>query len=282
MKGKKFMVFAGILFLVFSLSAEKYSVKKVWETPQVLKVPESVLYDPGTNAIYVSNINGNPGVEDKNGFISKISTEGKILALKWATGLGAPKGMAIFKGKLYVSDVKSLVCIDLSTGKILRRVPAPGAQFLNDVAVDENGNVYVSDSSGKNSVVYRFSGGKIETWLKDPEIKNPNGLFYSGGKLYVGASGKIFAVDVKTRKMKVVANVGHGIDGLILDKAGFFIISDWRGKTELVTKDGKIHLLLDTTANKINAADLGYIPEKRIILVPTFFDNRVVAYSLNM
>lgn len=284
--GKRKAILTATVIFIFMASfamGGSFSLKKVWETPSVLQVPESVLYDTATGFIYVSNINGNPAAKDGNGFISKLSSDGKILSLKWATGLSAPKGMAIYNGKLYVSDVDSVACVDLSTGKIIKRIPAPGAMFLNDVAVDEGGNVYVSDSSGRNSVVYRVKDGKAEVWLKGGEIKSPNGLFYRNGILYVGTfsgGGKILAVNVKTKKVEVVANIGHGIDGLILDKDGFFLISDWRGKTELVTKDGEVKLLLDTTSQKINSADLGYIPEKRIVLVPTFFDNRVVAYKL--
>lgn len=279
-------ILTGVLFfvfVVFFLTGGRYSLEKLWETSHVFQIPESVLYDPATGFIYVSNINGNPGAKDRNGFISKLSAEGKIISLKWATGLNAPKGMAIYGKKLYVSDVDNVACIDLFSGKILRKIPVPGAVFLNDVAADEAGNIYVSDSSGKNSVVYRVKNGKAEVWLKGGKIKSPNGLFYRDGILYIGTfsgGGRILAVDVKTKKIKVVANIGHGIDGLILDRDGFFLISDWRGRTELVTKEGKINLLLDTTSQKINSADLGYISEKWIVLVPTFFDNRVVAYRL--
>lgn len=262
---------------------DTYSLFKVWQTDRVLKVPESVLYDSGTKLIYVSNINGNPGKKDGNGFITKLAADGRILKLKWAKALNAPKGMAIFKGKLYISDIDRLICIDLSSGRILQKFLAPGAQFLNDVAVNEVGSVYVSDSSGKKSVIYRLKEGKMEAWLKGPEIKNPNGLFYKDGILYIGNSGdgKIKAVNIETKKITTVANIGSGIDGLILDKEGFFIVSDWSGKTSLVTKDGRLIVLLNTTDRKINAADLGYIPEKQIILIPTFFDNRIVAYKLS-
>jgi len=279
-----------ILFIAASLNLNAgqgklntYSLFKIWETERLLKVPESVLYDAGTNLIYVSNINGNPAKKDGNGFITKLSAKGRILKLKWATGLNAPKGMAIFKDKLYVSDIDQLVSVELSSGRLLQKFPAPGAQFLNDAAIDEVGNVYVSDSSGKNSVIYRLKDGKMKAWLKGSEIKKPNGLFYKGRTLYIGNSGdgKIKAVNIETRKIRTVANVGSGIDGLLLDKEGFFIVSDWAGRTSLITKDGKLVTLLNTTDRKINAADLGYIPEKRIILIPTFFDNRVVAYKLS-
>ena len=39
--------------------------------------------------------------------------------------------------------------------------------------------------------------------------------------------------------------------------------------------------LLDTKDQKINAADIGYIESQELLLVPTFFDNRVVAYKVS-
>jgi len=261
-----------------------YSLVKVWESDRIFKVPESVCYDPKGKSLYVSNIDGQPGRKDGRGFISKLSPDGRVLKLKWATGLNAPKGMAIFKDRLYVSDIDRLVCIALSSGEITRVFPAEGARFLNDVAVDERGHVYVSDSSGKNSAIYWLKDGKMEVWLKGGEIKSPNGLFYRDGVLYVGSSGdgRIKAVDVRTKRVKTVAEVGSGIDGLILDKDGFFIVSDWRGKTSLIEKGKGPVVLMDTTDKRINSADLGYIPDQRLILIPTFFDNRVLAYRLSL
>jgi hypothetical protein len=40
-------------------------------------------------------------------------------------------------------------------------------------------------------------------------------------------------------------------------------------------------LLLDTTPVKANAADIEFIISKKLLLVPTFSDNRVVAYKIN-
>ena len=71
-----------------------------------------------------------------------------------------------------------------------------------------------------------------------------------------------------------------GIDGLKKIRKGTYIVSDWKGKTQLISKNKHPIVLLDTTNKKINAADLEYIPDKRLIIIPTFFDNRVVAYKL--
>ncbi len=264
--------------LVFALG---FKVEKLWETSAVFSVPESVLYDPEGGVLYVSSIGGSPTAKDGNGFISKMGRDGKILSLRWATGLDAPKGMAVYRGSLYVSDIDKLVQIDLSTGRILRKYPAPGARFLNDVAVDSEGRVYVSDSSPKNSVIYKLEKGRMEVWLKNPAVKSPNGIFYRDGKLYIGSfsDGRIFACHVETGKIRQVARAPMVIDGLILDDS-MFILSDWQGRVGIL-QDGRFQLLLDLSAGKANAADLGFIPGEKIILIPTFFANTVAAYKLN-
>ena len=111
----------------------------LWETSG-LKTPESALPVPAEGFAYVSNVAGKPTDKDGNGFISKVSlADGKIIALEWAKGLDAPKGLALAGGKLYAADIDKLVEIDAGSGKILARYDAPGSQFLNDVAAAPDG-----------------------------------------------------------------------------------------------------------------------------------------------
>ena len=259
-----------------------YKVDKQWQTKKELRVPESVLYDESTNILYVSNINGKSTEKNGQGFISKVSLDGKIEVLKWATGLHAPKGSAIYKNKLYVSDIDHLIEIDVKTGKILAKYPAPGAKFLNDVATDASGNVYVTDMSSENSVIYIMKHGTMAVWMKGTEISRPNGLDIEGKRLLVGNSGDglLKAINLADKKITTIARVGSGIDGLRSDGKGNYFISDWRGKTSLVTASGQIIVLIDTTALKINSADLEYIKSRKLLLIPTFFANRVVAYTV--
>lgn len=261
----------------------KAALIKVWETKKAFLVPESVLYNDGDNTLYISNIDGTPTDKDGKGFISKLSLDGKIIKLKWAEGLNAPKGSAIYKNSFYVSDIDRLVEIDMKTGKIKKTYPAKGALFLNDVAVDAEGRVYVTDMDEKNSAIYRLSGAKLDVWLKGPEIRSPNGLHMDQKKLMIGNSGdaRIKAVRLSDKTVTIFADVREAmIDGLRPDGKGNYIISDWNGRTVLVLATGESKLLLDTTASKINSADIEYIPEKQLLLIPTFFDNRVVAYKL--
>ena len=126
-------------------SSEAFHLVKKWATEQVFDVPESVYWDFDREILYVSNIAGNPGEKDGEGFISRLSIDGEVRKLKWVTGLNAPKGMAAYGGRLYVSDIDELAVIDIRTDSVVERHPAEGAIFLNDVAVDAKGNVYISD-----------------------------------------------------------------------------------------------------------------------------------------
>ena len=60
-----------------------------------------------------------------------------------------------------------------------------------------------------------------------------------------------------------------------------FIVSCWSGVVYYVNADGTSQQLLDTREQKINSADIGYDRKNRIVYVPTFFRNTVVAYQLN-
>lgn len=256
-------------------------IDKAWETEKVMKTPESIKYDAIRNIVYVSNINGKPTEKDGNGFISRVTVGGEVAELKWITGLDAPKGMDFHGGKLYVSDIDRIVQIDIEKGEISATYPVKGAVFLNDIAVDDSGNVYVSDMS-EVSVIYRLREGEVTTWLKDEKVKRPNGLFHKDGTLYVGSGGNrsLMSVDIPSGEISLVAEVGFGIDGLVADGKGGFIVSDWSGKTTHLRADGKPVVLLDTSGDGINSADIDYIVDKRLLIVPTFRDDRVMAYSL--
>ena len=255
---------------------------KLWATPQELRVPESVLYDPARDVLYVSNINGKPTEKNGAGFISQVALDGTILNLKWIVGLNAPKGSAIHKDKLYIADIDSVVIADIKTGRVVSKMFAPKAEFLNDVTVDKSGNIYISDMSEGNSVVYRLAGDKLSVWLGSDRVNTPNGLFVEGELLWVGSMNETLlkAFKLSDRTLATSVDLGSGVDGLVSDGEGNFLFSDWSGKTFLVEPSGKVVELLNTADDNIQSADITYIPQKKLVLIPTFFDNRVAAYKL--
>lgn len=250
----------------------------VWESDNVLEVPESVFYDEENKCIYVSNIKGTPSGQDGNGYISKLNTAGKVIVQKWITGLDAPKGMAKHGNLLYVSDINDLIIIDIAKSKIIKKYPAKEAQFLNDVTVDsKSGIVYVSDSSAET--IYQLKEDSFTKWLSDEKLAHVNGLYFENNTLYVGVLNKIVSIESGNKLINTIVNNTGSIDGLIRVDPNSWITSDWVGNIQLI-KSGKVKKLLSSAEQQINAADLGYIPDQKIVLVPTFHNNRVVAYQL--
>jgi len=185
---------------------------RIWDTPAIFKVPESVKYDPVKKCLLVSNINGAPAEKDGNGFISKVSLNGKVLNLEWITGLDAPKGMGIFGNELFISNLSEIVVADLITGAVLKRYPVKDARFLNDIDIDENGTVYISDM--RASVIYRLRNDTVEKWIEGAAIENCNGLHYRKGKLYIGTKDQIVEADTATSLLSVFARNTGPVDGL--------------------------------------------------------------------
>ncbi|VGO11815.1 hypothetical protein PDESU_00362 [Pontiella desulfatans] len=275
----------GITMLLSSTlveAAPSYTLSRQWASEPVLEVPECVLFRPADNLFYVSNVSGKPAEKNGAGFVSKMDLEGRVVELKWASGLNAPKGMIIHGDSLYVSDIDELVQVDLNSGEILKRYPATGAVFLNDVAADAAGNIYVGDSSAENGRIYRLSAGKLETWLKSSKMERPNGLHMHEGRLLAGdaRNGHLIAIDPKTKAISPIAVTDSGIDGLKPDGYGNFFTSNWKGRTTLITAEGKTVILMDTTESNINSADFEYLADKKMLVIPTFFDNRVVAFTV--
>jgi len=255
-------------------------VEQIWSTDTIFKSSESVLYDKLRNVIYVSCINGMPADIDGNGYISKITPEGKIDNLEWIKGLNAPKGLGIFGNTLYVTDVTKLIEIDIEKGVIKKSYNVPGAIFLNDINVDSAGTVYFTDSEANK--IHTLKEGEISTWL-DKDLNKPNGVLIENNRLLIAFFGGMDfkAFDLTTKAITPIANeIGAGDGVVYFGKAGHYLVSDWYGTVNLIEPDGSKNLVLDTKSAKANAADIDFIQESSLLIVPTFFDNRVVAYKV--
>lgn len=270
---------ASITFAQTEKSDQPASLIKIWETPDVLTTCESVCYYDISKSIFVSCIDGNPTNKDGNGFISQLSITGEIIILKWLTGLNAPKGMGIYENKLYITDIDRVVEIDITNAAITREYQVVGAKFLNDITVSPNGDVYISDMA--TAKIHRISKGILETWFSNEELVNPNGLLYEDKEILVGTRNGIYSIRIEDQRLwQLIKDIGS-IDGLVADRQGSYIISDWQGKIQLVNSEKDPVILLNTTNEGINAADIEFIPDRNILFVPTFSDNRVMAYELS-
>lgn len=243
-----------------------------------LASPESAIVGPD-GRIYVSEI-GEFG-KDGDGKVTAIGKSGN--AEPFAQGFDDPKGLAASKNAFYVTDKARIWKIDMKgeASVFVKAEAFPQAPvFLNDLAFDGSGNLYVSDTGdiekgGKGAIFKVTPAGKVSLVISEAQnssIKSPNGLlFESSGKLLVVdfASGELLRLDVGKGTVEKLADGLGGGDGLVRDSAGALYISDWKNgklwKLNLKKKGAKP----EPYAQAFQAsADIGLSRDGKFILVP--------------
>lgn len=266
-----------ISVFAFNTSFAQHSLTRLWETDTLLKVPESVLFDAGNKVLYVSNIDGtDPWGNDGKGSIGKVGLDGKIIAAEWVTGLSAPKGMGLFKNKLYVADLTNIVVIDQQKGTIDKTIPVEGAGGLNDISIGIDGIIWVSDSKEKK--IYKIENDHPSVYLEN--LKGPNGVLMRGKDLYIVDAGGFYKVNEDKTLTMIAEGMEGGTDGIENIAGNDFLVSCWQGALWFISEKGEKQLLLDTKGENKNTADIGYDPETKTVYVPTFWKNTVVAYHV--
>lgn len=266
-----------VIVLNASLSfSQKLSLK--WETDALFLKPESALYDSLNRVMYISNINGDYLAKDGNGFITRLKLDGSIEELKWCSGLDNPQGMGISRDKLYVADIDRVVKIDMNDPKVKSVYKIEGAQFLNDITTDVNGDVYVSDC--RKNKIYRISNDNVELWADDPQLSSPNGLLCSDSALFIlnMGAGNVLIADKASKKLNLFCDGIKNCDGIVSDgKGGYFITGAWQGQVFHLNAKGEKRLVLDLGEEKTITADIEYIVEHKLLIIPTL-DKTVLAY----
>jgi DNA-binding beta-propeller fold protein YncE len=265
-------LFFFLTLFTFQLQAQT-KLTKLWETKD-LPTPESVL--PYGNWLYVSLIDGGASEVDFKGGIALLSQSGMVVNKEWIKGLNAPKGMGIYKDIMYVADINRVIKIDVKTARILARINIDGSVFLNDVAIDNKGNVFVSDTRLNN--IYKIADDKPELYLEN--VASANGLKVIKNDLFILSGPQLLKVDANKNITTIAKGLEAGGDGLEpLDK-NTFLASCWAGLVYTIGLDGKVTKLIDCRGEKINTADIGYNPKLKVMYLPTFLKNSVVAYKV--
>ncbi len=258
------------------------SMEELGKTGKDFLFPETAIYDAKRKVYYISNYDAyhfsyTGGAQ----FLSKLSPGGEVIEMKWAQGLSNPTGMAWSDGKLIVVERAGIAEVDAETGEVVSRTPIPGARFLNDIAVDGGGAIYVTDSS--RHVIARIMDGSVEEWLSGDAIAQPNGLHIMGGKLFVGTNSDVSVkvVDLATKEIETLVRFDRGIiDGIEEYGEGRLLVSLSEGKLYAVDTSGKAVKMLDTTPPGISCANFSYVPDTSLLVVPTLSDNRVMLYRM--
>ncbi len=271
------LFFLSFILLQHASMAQQHGLTKLWETDTIFRTPESVLFDGKGKRLFVSNIDGAPAEKDGKGFISIVGLDGKPISLEWIKGLNAPKGMGIYKNKLYVADLTELVVIDIKQGTIIEKIPVEGAVFLNDIVIDNKGIVFISDTRSFN--IYQYDQERVSVTMRN--LKRPNGLLLNEKDLLILDNGSLLALNLNGQLLQLMEGMDPSTDGIERVKADEYIVSAWEGVIYYVVANKTKEILLDTRKEKKNTADIGYDGKNRVLFVPTFYGNKLVAYKLD-
>ncbi len=184
---------------------------------------------------------------------------------------------------MFVADKKRVWRIDTRDPQHKARVfaaadafPSPPL-FLNDLAVDEEGTLYASDSGdlqGKGGAVYRIDiRGKVSLVTdarRVPALHTPNGLVLDGKSFLLlldSGTGTLFRVKIADGSATKVAD-GFGLgDGLAWDHHGRLYLTDWKGgRVFVIPRPGSKPV--PVAEGFQSAADLCLDPTGKFLLVP--------------
>ncbi|NNC38289.1 MAG: hypothetical protein HKO02_12590 [Hyphomonadaceae bacterium] len=255
-------------------SIKTYNQPVEWVLDKGLCEPETIIHDTQTNQLIVSNICGFK--RNGEGYLSILNMDGTLKTTRWIDGFNAPAGMAILGRSLYVTDLDRVQLINIDTGKVTDKLgPFSDAKAFNDLAVDSDGTVYVSDSARHK--VIKIKGGVAAAYPND-EASFPfaNGLHLDRNTLYVG-SDKIYSIDLKTSKINNIRHDGlSDIDGIEPDGRGGLTVSIVGGDVWHLPKSGQPEIW---TAANLSSTNHAYLPDANLVLVPTGYDNTIIAFQ---
>lgn len=129
-----------------------------------------------------------------------------------------PWAVVPFLNGYAVSDTSANVIRYLEKGEVMTAVGSGKAALTNGsgtgasfdqptgLAVDESGKVYIADT-GNNAIRVMDTKGKVTTLLSG--VKEPTGLCWADGTLYVAETGKNRICCVENGKLKAIAGIAE-------------------------------------------------------------------------
>ncbi|MFD2933601.1 gluconolaconase [Spirosoma flavum] len=247
--------------------------------------PEGITYAPRFNQFLVGSITqGKVGIVDEKGRYADLIKDDKLLISSVGIKVRGSQ-LYVCNGDQGVSDksepqtalkTAGLFIYDLASGLNLRRVDLaallPDANhFANDIAFDDQGNAYVTDSFAP--VIYKVPSDSTRPsiFVNSPLFAgtqgfNLNGIVYHPDKYLIvvkSNEGKLFRIDLANPN-KVVEITGAtlpGGDGMLLYKNDLYVVNGRNRVSQIRSSDGW------QTASIVKTDSVGYSQATTNVLV---------------
>lgn len=282
--------------IVLLLACAVWTLHATAQENQALAHPESLNSDG--HFLYATNIGktGDPAARDGDGFVSKLSLDGKMITPSITTEvLNAPKGTAIIKGTLYVADLDRIVGIDLASGKKTAEISLSDyhTNFANDLTVKDDHTLFVSLMDVGKIVEVNVSSGQTTPVI---DLKGANGLHYDKASKHLYTcnflfenvqGGEIGVVSWQGQKpvYERIGDIHGGFDGLEQLDEHTLVVSDWVALDHPAGIVEKIDLR-SKTATKVEIpaiagpADFYLDAKKKRLFIPVMLESKVLIQSL--
>ena len=257
-----------------------------------LSGPEAIIHDTAGDVYLVSNMNGGPHVEDDNGFISRVSPDGTVVARTWIDGarpditLHAPRGMAIDGDRLYVVDLDAVRVFDRKTGAPLASWPVPDPHFPNDIRVARDGGVLVTETAihldpsgtpipeGTSTIWHYDHEGHPTQLVAGPQLAGPNGIASTRDGLVVASflGHEVYRI-VDGTQVTLATLPATQLDGLVQLPDDSFIVTSWVPRAVWrVFPDGSFRREMGDSSF-VGAASVEYDRTRGRLLIPLVLAN---------
>ena len=213
--------------------------------------PEGIVYSAETEVTYVgSYFKGKIITVDLSGNMSDFVIDESLVAV---VGMAVDKennrllvcnsdaGISLKSDTSTIGQLAEVIVYDLITGGKLKTIDLsglfPGGHFLNDLVLDDNGNIYVTDSF--SPVIYKIDeNDNPSVFVTNPAFEVPQGafglngiVFHNDNYLIVGKSfgGILYKVplsnpdDVQEITLSTSVN---SLDGLLLTDNTLMLVSN--------------------------------------------------------
>ncbi|NNC78162.1 MAG: hypothetical protein HKN77_09390 [Woeseiaceae bacterium] len=207
-----------------------------------------------------------------NGYLTLIAADGKVLDWRHVDGLDSPLGMALVGDRLYVIDTNRVDIFRWPGFELLQKIQTSAA-VANDIAVAEDGTMYITDT-GRGEVLRISPDGTQHVLESRQAFSGANGIAIDGDNLFIGGE-RLWCVHLKTRSVMTIGPEWLAdIDGIELEQDGTLQVTPVGGPLVRYKSDNDIDVL---GGDGVSSANHGFSPSLGLALIPTGFDNTVIA-----
>lgn len=260
---KALLIFSFILFISIQASSQYSS-------------PESVAYDSIGKRYLISNTSSQKIVQRSiSGAVTDFVTVG-----------GGIHGITVYNNRAYVCNGTRIRGYDLTNATEVFNVQIAGSAFLNDLAIDNSGIMYISDFNLRR--IYKLNTNTQQYWIYVLNTVNiPNGVYVDQPRNRLlfcgwGTSAPIKSVNFADSSIVTLVTTSFSnCDGISLDRNDNVYISAWSIQSVVRYDINFVNSPVTVVSGLSNPADIYVNKSTDTLVVPNAGNSTVTFHYLN-